>query len=792
MSDLLVQEALKSARYNEAVIVTVTQSTSDKGPTNDEREIVLVPSLDSENGGIVWKDACTLNSYSDLDIGILRHIRTKKWVVPMLNDTHRNVLYNVSIRRGCRIAIEKILAGRDERINNIIDNRPSLRVLDIGSGTGLLAMMAAKHSLEIAKENQSRNNNDDLIGVEVKSVEMTSAMARLARKTISNNKLDHIIQVIEAHSCDEAFSPFPSSTKANLCTSELLESGLLGEGIIPAMRDAWKRHLNKDAVVIPQKARVYAQLIECHWITNYKGPLVANDFNLSPSHDPNDVLLGGNIVVPMHSESLLNNSNNDSVYFIGRAPMDSEKIETAKMLSDPILVLDFDFTSPESVPSESGRSVKKIIQTIDKGQAHGVLFWWEIDLYDEVYSTMGEHWQDHWQQCIFLLSETIELNKNEPFHLICSHDDYNISFEIHKDLELDNVNNSPKRQKIAASDSNYISFERALQLNDRERLLSLSQAIKTALDIKGLESCVLDVSDFSLCSLIAATQYGAKNVTSIESSCGDIPSLSARVTQLGNQLPKESCRFQIMNAHLESLSLDHFNGEQADIIMSEAYYEILQGWNLPCALNYYYITKSLKVKGLVKNTAISVPSVASVKCCAIEFHDCVTDAHCGLKGENGTICDFKHDDAIRYAQKFNTHDIILPLWQYKWKQLSDVITLAEINYEGDASSMCITGDGEWSRIKFIHDGSCSAIVHWIDYGLRVSDGQDNVNEDERTFKTISSGNRYHYQTIRMLSSPIIIRKVDIGSLGLAIKPSFLQNNMDDYVFEIKEENNNLT
>merc|ERR1712038_29780 len=127
---------------------------------------------------------------------------------------------------------------------------------------------------------------------------------------------------------------------------------------------------------------------------------------------------------------------------------------------------------------------------------------------------------------------------------------------------------------------------------------SLCFAIKSALEMKGREAQVLDVSDFSLCSLIAAN-FGATNVTSIESSSGDIPMLSAMVAQIGNNLPKENCKFQILNAHFDSLSLEHLQGEPATIVLSEPYYEMLQGWNLACALNYLYILKALKRRNLV-------------------------------------------------------------------------------------------------------------------------------------------------------------------------------------------------
>lgn len=794
MTDLQLHDAIKSTKYNEAVILTVGKNSDDNADSG-RREIVLVPLLDIENGGVVWKDAYSSTSSEprEIDAGISRHVRTKKWVIPMLNDDPRNKLYDVSIRKGCETAIEKILVGKGEQNLNE-EEKDKLRILDIGSGTGLLAMMAAKHSLEILKEKAATKDRTP-IEVDVQSIEMASAMARLACKTIVNNCLQDKVHVTEGHSCDASFLPFtPSLAKANICTSELLESGLLGEGIIPAMRDAWDRHLCEDAIVIPQKARVYAQVIESTWMTNYCGPTSRKDINLSPTSDPS-VLLGGDIVVPLHAEALLGcDSEKNSEFNVGMAPSDDDRIKYAKPLSEPTLVLEFDFTTREAIPNQVGRSINKDLVASETGKAHGVLFWWEIDLYGETYSTeVGENWQDHWQQCVFVFrsdDKCHKLTRNQSFTLVSSHDDFSISFKIHTEITQDDQCPLSKRRKKNIDVPRHISYDRALQLNDEKRMTKLFSAIKKALDMKGQESCVLDVSDFSLCSLIAATKFGATNVTSIESSSGDTPMLSAMVSQIGNKLPKENCNFQIINAHLESLCLDHIQGKQpADIIMAEPNYDIMQGWDLACAMNYYYIMKSLKRRGLVKSDAISVPSNASVICCAIEFHPCVVNAHCGLKAENGSICNFKHDDAKLYGENFHTHDMVFPLWQYKWKRLSDNFTVAKITYEGGEKSMSVIGDGEWSKVKFSKPGTCHAIAYWIDYGLRVGLNDDGISivQNDDYFTTITSGNRFNQQTVRMLPSPIPISKEEVASLHLSIKPSFHDKcgEMEDYSFDIK-------
>ena len=143
-------------------------------------------------------------------------------------------------------------------------------------------------------------------------------------------------------------------------------------------------------------------------------------------------------------------------------------------------------------------------------------------------------------------------------------------------------------------------------------------------------------------------------------SGGDLEELSRRLSQLGNGLPKRrsvpvdkgenygNCgedrdggrdskkkravtnEFTILNAHAEHLTLQHLSSNDTngvDIVTSKSYYETLEGHHLQEFLNYYYTLRSLRRRGVVKPTAVSVPSYSRILGCAIQFHPSFRTAH---------------------------------------------------------------------------------------------------------------------------------------------------------------------
>ncbi|KAL7498561.1 hypothetical protein ACHAWT_006432 [Skeletonema menzelii] len=858
----IIAQAIQSARYNEAVVVTI--NGDDGTDNNDEqqqtREIVLVACLDTENGGIIWKDAATSSSSTSTtstttntdDVGIVRHLRTKRWALPMLNDHRRNEMYNTAIRSAC----QQKVAEKNNRNNQTDDYSSSnddnvVRILDIGSGSGLLAMMGAKYTLDAIQEEKDDKGtstmNKNVKDVRVTSVEMASAMARLARMTIKANDLDNHIEVVEKHSMDENFS---LDQKADICTSELLESGLLGEGVLPSIRDAWTRHLKEDAVVIPHRARVFAVLVEGlplddsngvdkttenrHAATDFFGPdlesfrQASGGVCLSTSPNNGSPLLGRQgqsregategILVSLHASSLLDANYNEPLSdglteyndykLIPQTLKEKERPQKQhrgiRALSQPQTVLDFDFASGlEALPPPAGESFSKQIMATSDGNCNGVLFWWELDLGDSANSTYStkpigffsdsddsKNWQDHWQQNLFLFGDAQVVRKvtgGHPVDITVSHDDTSISFAMSDhDLIEGGIARPNQRRRLNHEELTIcrsISSTRALQLNDTSRIRTLREAIQYALETKGMDAPLLDLSDMGICALIAAAA-GATRVTSLESSSGGIPTLAATIAQIGNNFD-----FQIIQAQAEHITNAYILGETADIVAAEPYFEMLEGWSLQEALNYFYLVRSMKQRGLISLTSISIPSVAIIMAVAVECDDFFQAYGQVGDSEEKILGCFDHNPVNFFGDRYSNYDVSLRVSEYKYKALSDPFCVAKLLYD----EVKIEAGGEkdgWASGKITRPGNCQGAIFYLDYLCCVPKEKGTHQKDGMHYATVTTSSASHRQIVRKLQSSTVITEADVQKgTKCFCKASFEDdiNGIEDHSFTFKIE-----
>ncbi|SMF44165.1 Predicted RNA methylase [Tistlia consotensis] len=165
------------------------------------------------------------------------------WHFPMMNDARRN--------RAFREAIERTV-------------RPGDLVLEIGTGSGLLAMMAARAGAE-----------------RVVTLELVPQLAALAREVIARNGLADRVEVLPVSSRAATVGeqlPRP----ADVLISEVLDANLLGEDVLGTVADAQQRLLAPGARVLPARARLLGRPVESERMERFLSVGEIEGFDLSP------------------------------------------------------------------------------------------------------------------------------------------------------------------------------------------------------------------------------------------------------------------------------------------------------------------------------------------------------------------------------------------------------------------------------------------------------------------------------------------------------------------------------
>lgn len=210
------------------------------------------------------------------------------------------------------------------------------RVLEIGAGTGLLAMMAAKAGAD-----------------EVITCEREGVVADAARAVIALNGLQERVKVVAKDSTDLAVG-VDMDGPADLLVWDNVGNNLVGVGGLPTVEDAMRRLVKPGGTVVPARATIKAALAEDRKL-GCKRMGRAQGFDLTPF-----------------------NRLAKHLYTI------DPEWERLEVKSSAVTLFSFDFSSGGPFPAE--RTQREV--TGLGGQANGVVQWLEFEIDDqEVYRT---------------------------------------------------------------------------------------------------------------------------------------------------------------------------------------------------------------------------------------------------------------------------------------------------------------------------------------------------------------------------------------------------------------------
>lgn len=172
-----------------------------------------------------FRRALTIDPANLAMLANLRHVLCEivpPWHFEMMNDNPRNEAYEQAIKSAIQTGDH---------------------VLDIGTGAGLLAMMAARAGAS-----------------HVTTCEMVAIVAAKAAQIVANNGLSERIKVIAKKSNDLQVG-LDMPRQADVLVSEILASNLLAEMVLPTLEDAKARLIRPGARIIPASGAIHGFLV---------------------------------------------------------------------------------------------------------------------------------------------------------------------------------------------------------------------------------------------------------------------------------------------------------------------------------------------------------------------------------------------------------------------------------------------------------------------------------------------------------------------------------------------------
>lgn len=243
--------------------------------------------------------------------------------------------------------------------------QPGMHVLDIGAGTGLLALMAARAGAG-----------------HVTTCESNPLIAEIASRVVRASGLGDRITVIAKPSTDLEIGR-DLERRADLIVSEIVDCGLIGEGLLRSIRDARARLLAPGGALMPGRCRLIGALVSGNALRSLHRVGSAAGFDVSLF---NIAATPGHIPVRLWTRP-------------------------HRLLSSPVELVAFDLLRDPLV--DGARAVT--IRPNATGSADGIAAWFEMDLGGGVIiRNSPDNRTSHWEQAFLPFPEPVRVTAGRP------------------------------------------------------------------------------------------------------------------------------------------------------------------------------------------------------------------------------------------------------------------------------------------------------------------------------------------------------------------------------------------
>lgn len=645
----------------------------------------------------------------------------------MLNDSPRNTAF--------RQAIDKTIS------------KPC-HVLDIGAGTGLLSMMAAR-----AMGSGDATTRPGTKGI-VTACESYLPMVKLMRKVMALNGMESKIKVINKRS-DELKVGVDIPSPADILVSEILDSELLGEGLIPTLQHAHDTLLVENPQTVPYRATTYGQLVESSFL-----------WKLHDLRNNEAEACDGIHLIPSGLDSILHVKPQQYAMHC-----DAIK-EEIKLLSEPFKIFEFDFWKR---PDGHGETELHIEATND-GRVNAIVSWWILQLDCEgnlFYSTApawisstndsgARHWCDHWKQCVwFVPGKGISISKDEEVHLHAVHTETSISYNLKTQAPRTEV----MQYSFDTGDSQLIlSPERIAIYGDSEWRDSMLKSMRNALQERVNSLCV--VADDSLfLTLLIAHLSRTTHVISLFPGLRDKGARYLQAIADANGFSMD--RVEVLEKRKTYLTMHDTHQKKVDLLIGEPFYYGNDGM-LPWQ-NLRFWKERTELDPVLSEDVLIMPCKGILKACAMSLPDLWSSRRrlSKIEGFDHSVVNTTLGACGELPAPEEGPCLPFYIWQCgEIKELSEIFTVMEFDF-----SKPIRPCYGKAQVEFTEPGICHGFALWIDW---VMDSENSI--------VISTGpdKRYWKQGVKLLAQPVAVGIHESRNMGeylsTVIEASFYASN----------------